>query len=110
MSSVLYDGKDVIVYVGSNGSKRGVITFGGWRQDPFGNRPAASAQGFGEGAFLKHGIDEFHVVPRANHWYQTDEMKAVEELARSPAADWLGLRLWPLSTEFRLVRPAPPAS
>lgn len=86
MSSVLYDGKDVIVYVGSNGSKRGVITFGGWRQDLFGNRPAASAQGFGEGAFLKHGIDEFHVVPRANHWYQTDEMKAVEELARSFSA------------------------
>lgn len=83
LRTVIYDGKDVCVYACLDRSKRGVITFGGWRQEPFGSRPATTGKGFGEGAFLKHGIDEFHVVPRANHWYQSDEMKAVEDLARS---------------------------
>lgn len=86
LKSVIYDGKDICVYTYSTGASRGVITFGGWRQEPWGDRPADTAKGFGDGAFAKRGIDEFHVVPRRNHWYQSDEMAAVEGLARDFAA------------------------
>ena len=31
---------------------------------------------------MDRGIDELHIIPRRNHWYQTPEMDAATEIAR----------------------------
>ena len=84
--SVVYDGKDLCIICAADGARKGVITFGPWLQNPLGTRSCVTAKGFGDGAFIKRGIDEFHVVPRRNHWYHSPEMAEVEKLARSFAA------------------------
>lgn len=86
MRSVIFDGDDVCVLTATQSASKGVITFGPWLQQPLRDRPAPTAKGFGDGIFVGRAIDEFHVIPRRNHWYQSPEMIEVERLARSFAA------------------------
>ena len=86
MRSVVYDGDDLCVLLSSQGANNGVITFGSWLRHPLQDRPAVTAKGFGDGVFVNRGVDELHVVPRRNHWYQSAEMDEVERLAHSFAA------------------------
>lgn len=80
--SVAFDGQDLCVIVVDAGSRSGVVTFGTWLQQPLQQRPASAAKGFGEGIFTSRGIDELHIVPRRNHWYQSPEMADAARLAR----------------------------
>lgn len=86
MRSVIYDGGDLCVLLSSYGADKGVITFGSWLRQPLQDHPATAAKGFGDGVFVNRGVDELHIVPRRNHWYQSAEMAEVERLARSFAS------------------------
>ncbi|TGN43397.1 hypothetical protein E4L95_20580 [Paracoccus liaowanqingii] len=79
--SIVYDGRDLCVIINCNNNKNGVITFGSWLRNPLENKQASLAKGFGDGVFINLKIDEMHVIPRTNHWYQSDEIKEVKKIA-----------------------------
>lgn len=82
MRSVIYDSGDICALSTAHGGDKGIITFSSLLPQPLQDRPAATAKGFGDGVFARLGIDELHIVPRRNHWYQSQDMAEVERLAR----------------------------
>lgn len=83
---VLYDSGSLVIISRQGGLDRGVITFGSWRADPLGDGPAESAIGFGEGSLYRFGMDELHIVPRRNHWYNCADLPRALEIATAFAA------------------------
>lgn len=83
---VVHDGRDVVIVARDSQRPCGVITFSAWSNNPPRIAPADSVSGFGEGVFLKDGLDELHVIARRNHWYQTEEHDAVLACVRRFAA------------------------
>lgn len=80
---IVFDGRDIVATTIDSGSSEAIVTFRPWSVKPLGAAPAATAAGFGEDAFSKRQVDEFHVIPRHNHWYQTREMESVIDAART---------------------------
>lgn len=79
---ILFDSEDLCVIGATQAADRGVITFGTWLGQPHGGRPATALRGFGEGVFVNDGIDELHIVPRRNNWYQTPDLAQATLIAR----------------------------
>lgn len=81
--TILFDGTDLVVISREAGRGRGVITFGPWSVNPLRASPVTGARGFGERSFGKFGLDELHVIPRRNHWYNCAERnEALRHAAR----------------------------
>ena len=82
MWTTVFDSDDLCVIASDNGASKGVITFGTWLRQPNLNNPAATLRGFGHGVFLGFGMDELHIIPRRNHWYQTPDLADATRIAR----------------------------
>ena len=94
--ATLFDGRDLVVLARDADPRgapaaRAVVSFSTWLSTPLGDAPAATASGFGEGAFVKRGADEILVIPRANHWYQTPEIGPALEAVRARLAGREGI-------------------
>jgi hypothetical protein len=66
-------------------SKKTLVTFTPWVSTV--PRNDKNADGFGEGLFQGHGINELHIVARLNHWYQCPVLKNFFEEYKSKNLD-----------------------
>lgn len=83
MKYTLYRGEDIqLTFLPSlkKGDKRFIITFNYAKPEREAARSDTFDSGFAENVFCPEGINELHVVPIDNNWYQSNEM--VEVIAR----------------------------
>ncbi|WP_306602698.1 hypothetical protein [Azonexus sp.] len=73
-SHILFETEDVaVIMVAASGSRQTVITFFPRLPGPRPG-PVTGLEGFGRAFLIKNGITGIHVVPKWNHWWQSQDM------------------------------------
>ena len=81
-ADILFETEDVaVILVPGPNTRQVVVTFTTRLPSPQ-RHPVSGQEGFGRDYFTKAGISAFHVVPKWNHWWQSEHMDQTIETIR----------------------------